>query len=338
MSNTKALSGYTDEIANLPDDAFLGALVYFTISAADVNLEQARRDITDLGLSTATLRKNLRPIDAFQKASREFAHKFPAENGVRSEILVRPVGQDGEQSHRHVILERTVVKSGARRRLSYDKLGELIFTRGVKKDGEYSGHSVFSRQTTDTIATEISDDVMGWLTSRIETFESRFNHLLHFMDSQGVRSFVREYIYSMRGVCVRESGGLYFVNERHFDELIKLQSWVRSIFSEFHTLPLLNLRDQREMIMQAFEDETIAEVERLMGEVSKILSDKDRTVEAKTFDAYGLRAAELRAKVAEYNSMLDSRAERASIEIDIYAKQVLALSERIRQPKKMKSA
>lgn len=334
MTNIHALSGYTDEIEKLPDEAFLGSLLFFTISAADVELNKARQDITALGLSTATLRKNLRPIDAFNKAAREFAHKFTPEDGVRSEIMVRPVGQDGEQAHRHIVLERTVVQSGTRRRLSYDKIGELVFARGTKKAGEYSGYRVYSRQTTESLEVPISADVLGWLEARIDTFESRFEHLLHYMDSHAVRTFVREYVYMLQGVCVRESGGLYFVNQRNVAELTKLQAWVRSIFSEFHLLPLLNLRDQREMIMQAFEEETIAEVERLMGEVGKILAD-GRSIEAKTFDAYGLRAAELRAKVNEYNSTLGARADRASIEIDLYARQVLTLAGRIRENKKV---
>lgn len=332
MTNQTAMSGYTDAINGLPTEAFLGSLLFFTITQADVNLTQARQELEGVGLSTATLRKNLRPVDAFNKAAREFAHKFRPENGIRSEILVRPVGADGAQVHRHIILERTVLKEGQRRRLAYDKVGELIFTRGEKKKGEYSGYEVRARQTTELVATPMSEDVEGWLTSRLETFQSRFDHLLHYMDSHAVRTFVREYVYSLSGVCVRESGGLYFIKQAHADEVAKLQSWVQSIGSEFHTLPLLNLTDQREMIMQAFEEETIAEVNRLMGEVKTILSDPNRSIEAKTFDAYGVRAAELSAKVREYNDMLDARSDRAKIEIDMFSQQVLTLASRIRTP------
>jgi len=107
--------------------------------------------------------------------------------------------------------------------------------------------------------------------------------------------------------------------------------------SEFHTLPLLNLEDQRQMIMDAFEDETVKEVERLMGELAAILKDPSRTIEEKTFDAYGMKAAELRARVTEYNAMLGARADRADTEIGMYAQQVMALSSRIRQTKTFKA-
>lgn len=334
----KSMANYTDAIENLPDEAFLGSLLWFSISQADVNLLTARSELATLGLSTDTMRKVLRPVDAFKKSTRELARKFAVVDGVRSELLVRPVGEDGEQAHRHLILERAVMQQGKRRRVFYEKVGEIVFTRGVKKDGEYSGYSTESRRTTDNLSDPLTQEEDNWLTAGLDAFDARFEHLLHYMDSHAVRSFVRDYIDVLSGTCVKESGGLYFVRQQHADELAKLGEWVRSIGSEFHALPLLNLADQRQMILEAFEDETIKEVERLMGEVGKILSDPSRSVEAKTFDAYGMRAAELTAKVGEYNGMLGARADRAAIEIKLYSSQVLQLAGRIRdtEPTKVK--
>lgn len=331
MSNQAVLSNYTDAIAALPQEAFLGSLVYFTITNADVNLTEAYKDVEALGLPTLRLPDVLRPVDAFSKAAKEFAHKFRPIDGVRSEIMVRPVGADGEQVHRHIILERAVIERGKKRRIAYEKVGELIFTRGTKKKGIYEGFGVVARETTEFLQRELTEDERGWITSRIETFQSRFDHLLNYMDSHAVRTFVRETVYDLSGVCVRQSGGLYFVRQNHADKVAALKGWTESIHSEFHSLPLLNLGEQRDMILSAFEDEAVAEVERLMGEVNKILADPNRTIEAKTFDAYGLRAAELSSKVNEYNSMLGARADRASIEIDMYTQQVLTLSGRIRE-------
>ena len=330
-STQQTMSGYVDAIANLPSEAFLGNLVYFTISQADVDLEKARAELIRLGLSTATLRKNLRPVDAFNKATREFGHKFHTVNGIRTEILVRPVGTDEEQVHRQLIRERTVIEQGKMRRLSYEKVGDLTFTRGDKTKGVYSGFGVQAQQTTGALETDLTTEEENWLDARFSELNYRFDHLLHFMDSHGVRTFVREFIYNLSGICVRESGGLYFVRQAHSVETAKIQGWVRSINSEFHSLPLLNLTEQRDMILQAFEDETIAEVERLMGEIGKILAAQDRTIEPKTFDAYGVRASELAAKVGEYNGMLGARADRASIEIDLFTKQILNLASRVRE-------
>jgi hypothetical protein len=332
------IANYTDAIANLPQEAFLGSLIYFSISGADVNLENAHRDLGSAGLSTNGLRKNLRPVDAFRKATNEFKHRFSeSAQGIRSELMVRSVGEDGLQAYRHLVLERTVVQKGKRRRLFYDKVGELTFTRGAKKNGEYEGHGVEARRMTNNIASPLTLEEDQWLTEKLITFQDRYNHLLRYMDSHAVRTFVREYIYDLSGICVKGSGGLYFVSQQHADEIAKLGAWVRSVGSEFHSLPLLNLTEQREMILEAFEEETIEEVGRLMTEVSKILSDPDRSIEEKTFDAYALRAAELKQKVVEYNGMLGARADRAAIELDLYGQQVMSLVTRIRQSKTTKA-
>lgn len=333
MSNTSVLNNYTDAIQNLPEEAYLGSLLFFSISNADVNLRNAHRDLTALGLSTDTLRKNLRPVDAFRKATKRFEKKFKPVNGVRSELMVRPVGEDGEQAFRHLILERAVVQQGRKRRVFYEKVGEITFTRGVKADGEYTGHGVECRRTTDHLGTALTVDEDQWLTEQLATFEDHYDHLLNYMDSHAVRSFVREYIYNLSGTCVKESGGLYFVKQDHHDEIQKLSGWVKSVGSEFHTLPLLNLTDQQEMILEAFEEETVKEVERLMGEVAKILADPDRKIEEKTFDAYFEKNLDLASKVQEYNNMLGTRAERAAQELQLFGAQVQSLTPRIRQSK-----
>lgn len=333
-TKSKKVNQYEDAIANLPEGAFLGSLLWFSISQADVNLDTARAELANVGLNTDTLRKILRPIDAFKKASRDISKKFKPSAGIRSEILVRPVGEDGgEQAHRHLILERAVVSGGTARRISYDKVGQVVFNRGAKEKGEYFGYSVESRRTGGNMSSPLTDEEEAWLDSSLASFADRFDHLLHYMDSHAVRSFVRDYIERLSGTLVKESGGLYFVSQEHVEEVAALGTWVRSIGSQFHSLPLLNLVEQRQMIMDAFEDETIKEVERLMLEVQKILADPDRQIEERTFDTYGVRAAELTGKVQEYSDMLGNRADRAAAEISIYSQQVLALSSRIRTTK-----
>lgn len=332
-TNTAAMANYTDAIQALPSEAFLGSLLYFSISQADVHLENARRDLTAAGLSTDTLRKNLRPIDAFRKASKRFEKKFKPVNGVRSELMVRPVGEDSDEAHRHLILERAVVQAGKKRRVFYEKVGEIVFNRGAKKNGQYEGHGVRCRRTTEHLGSALTNEEDQWLTEQLATFEDHYDHQLNYMDSHAVRTFVREYIYDLSGTCVKESGGLYFVKQDHVDEIKRLADWVRTIGSEFHSLPLLNLTDQREMILEAFEEESIAEAERLMTEVKKILDDPDRKIEEKTFDAYADKASDLAAKVDEYNTMLGTRAERAAYSINILGQQVLSLSPRIRESK-----
>lgn len=323
-----ATDSYLEAIDNLPADAFLGTLLWFSISAADVDLEAARAELQALGLSDAGLRKSLHPVDAFAKAAREIAHKFRPDGDTRAELMVRPVGSDANQAHRHLILERADYRTGQRRRVYYEKVGELIFTKGTTKRGQFYGFGVQIRDTTGPTS-ELHDDEREWLDMALATFEDRFQHLLTHMDSHAVRSFVREQLRVFDGVCVKESGGVYFVRQSHADKVAKLGEWIKGIGSQYHGLPLLNLADQREMIMTAFEDETVAEAQRLMAEIADIIKT-DRQIEERTFDAYGTQAAELSRRIAQYNDMLGMRAETASLTVQIYTQQLVKLSGQVR--------
>lgn len=329
---TAVMSDYSDEISKLPPEAILGQLLFFTISAADVNLDEARQNLIDLGLGDEGLRKALRPIDAYRKSSKEFERNFKPVDGVRSTFMVREVGADTEKSFRFIMLERAKYVAGEKRVIFYEKVGELTLNRGAKKNGTYEGDSVEWLDTTAKLREPLTQEEFLWLHGHFLDFKERYDHLLHFMDSHAVRSFVRDFIYRFSGTCVKESGGLYFIKHEHDEKIEALGTWVQSVGSEFHSLPLLNLAKQKGLIMDAFEQEAISETRRLMAEVKKILDDPSRTIEPKTFDAYGVQVAELKKKVMEYTELIGSKATDASTELQLFSRQIMLLADRIKHP------
>lgn len=333
---TVITSNYQDAIANLPEDAFLGSLLWFTISQADVNLEKARKDLQALGLDDSLLRKGFRPVDAFRKATNEFAHKFAPSANQRAEFLVRQVGQDSEQSHRHVVLERAEYAAGKKRRVEYETVAELVFTRGTKKNGEYTGYRVQSKRVG--LLVELEPHEEAWLNDHLDTLNPRFHHLMEHMDSHAVRSFVRDYIYSLQGILAKESGGLYFVRQQHSATLADLGKWVKSVGSSFHSLPLLNMADQRQMIMEALEDETVKECERLMDDIAAILKDPNRTITDATFDQFSQSAESMQQRLADYYKTLGQRSNRAATDVDVFTKQLFKLAGRIKKPQTIRRA
>jgi len=321
-----AIQSYTQAIANLPPEAFLGSLVFYTITQADVELKTAHDSIAALKLSTDGLRRSIRPTDAFAKAARECAHKFPTDGAVRSEVLVRPFGLDEDTVSQAMMLERFEQnKDGKKRRISYDKIAELTLVRGEREKGVYIGHGV------EAVATEgvaLSSEELSWLLNTLDGFSYHYHHHLTHLDSHAVRSFLRGYIDRLEGVCVRESGGMYFVKQEHSDEIGRLASWVQAIGSKFDEIGLLDIPKNRRMILAALEDEAVTEIERLMLEVAEILKS-DRRIEPKTFNRYSVRAAELKEQLKDYSNRLGARAERADLEVSIFAQQLHKLLGRI---------
>jgi hypothetical protein len=334
------LQAYENKVAqSIPGDAILGSLIWFSISNADVSLDEAREALTTLGLSTGTLRRRLRAIDAFKKASNSLARSnLFHSDGIESNFLVRQVGQDADASHRHVILERVSTQTGKRRKLSYDKVAELVYTRGAyDTDGVTTVGDSLEVNATMPAGLELSKEEQAWLDANLPVVHERVEHWKTHLDSHAVRSFVREYIYLLAGTCVRESGGVYFISQKHAETISKLTQWVRSIGSDLHSLPLLDLVDQREMLLRAFEEETMSEVDRLSGEMSKILGS-DKSITQATFDSYIAQAVNLMAKSDEYAGMLNARLDDTNIRLEMFKRQTLTLSGRVKQPKGRRGA
>ena len=322
------MTEYNQAAASVPDEALLGSLVWYTISDVDINYEKAKRELEDRGLNAAAL-KPIRSVDAYRLATKELKRSFPMADHLKLNILVRNVGQDADAVYRQIVCERVNTKPGQKRRLIYDPSADVIFHRNTKTDDEATGSIEVRRRTPAELERDMTPDQKEWLDARLDELHGRFHHLRTHLGNHKVRNFVREYLHSLGAVAVRESGGVYFVRQSRKDELENLGGWIQDIGSAFHSTPLLDLMNQREMLARSFEEEAIKEVERLSGEIDNILQDSNRKVREKTFDDYALRAAELTSKAKEYADMLDIRSEIAHKRIDHFKKKTMELVDRI---------
>lgn len=334
MATSTTVREYNEAAAAVPEEALLGSLVWYTLSDIDIHYETAKQDLIDRGMDPELL-KPIRPVDAYRLATKELETTFPSKNGVKLNVMVRSVGHDAETAYRQIVCERVTTKAGKRRKLIYDPSAELIYHRGTRnKDGIVGDHIEIVRRTPPSLEQDMTPEQKAWMDARLDELPNRFRHLRTHLGNHKVRNFVREYLRSLGAVAVRESGGVYFVRQSRSDEVAKLGEWVRYIGSTFHTTPLLDLVNQRQMLADAFQEEAIREVERLSSEIDKILSEPGRKVQESTFDDYALRAAELTAKAAEYADMLDIRSEVAHLQIESFKRKTMNLVERIDYKKK----
>lgn len=323
-------NNYEDFVNHLPNDALLGNLVWFTISNANVPFDTVHQDLAAHNLQDHGLRKRIRPVDAFQKATKAVAHNFgKTEDGLSSAILVRQVGQDSDLSYRHIMLERAVYKAGKKRRLEYEQVGEVILSRGtINKDGKYEGYSIKATrlQRPDIDFTPEEDD---WLDTKIAEVSKVFNHKMTHLDSHAVRTFVREYLYAMNAILAKENGGVYFIPQAHVDELRRLKAWVESIGSSMDLMPLVNFDESRDMLVSSFTEDAMREVQQASSAIAKILTDPGRGIRETTYDQYANQASELIAKLGDYRSLLGDKLEDAADQLTMFKMQLLELSDRI---------
>ena len=321
---------YNEAAANVPEDALLGSLTWYTISDVDIPWEKAKQGLIDQGLSTDLL-KPIRPVDAFRNASMELKRSFKAANNVKINFMVRSKGQDNDCAYREVVAERVTTKAGQKRRLTYDASADLIYHRGTRaKDGTVTGDYIeITRFSPSALERDMSPEQKEWLSDHLDQLPERFRHLRTHLGNHKVRNFVREYIQSLGAISVRDSGGVYFVKQANTLDLERIGEWIQTIGSSFHSTPLLDLVNQREMLARAFEEEAISKVEILSKEIDQILEEGGRKVKESTFDDYAMQAAELTSKARDYAEMLDIRSEIAHMRIDQFKKKAMALVERI---------
>jgi hypothetical protein len=342
---TSTVIDYAAAAAALPDEYFLGQIVSFTVTEQDIELDAARALLTTHNLRTDTMRKRLRPIDAFKKAANEVAVKFDRDTqGEQHSLLVRPVGQDLSESHRHIVFERAVFKAGQRRRVEHETIWKFMYDRGKRlKDGTIVDDSIYVEKATTIGGVSLTQEEQAWVDEHIgadgANLKARYEHWCTHLDSHAMRTFVREYIVDLLGGISTKgnSGGQYFVQQKHVAELRDLMAFIKEIGSKMHVIPLLDIVEQREMIAEAFIEETMDEVRAEMVELNKIFSNPTRTITEATYDATVAKAAVLLAKHAEYSALLDHNLDRADTEIQIYKTQALSLFQRVKKPKSLGS-
>lgn len=332
---------YQAAAASLPDEAFLGQLVFFTISESDVSLDTLSQEVDQRKLRKDTLKKRIRPIDAFKKAVNEVAVKFPKQPGAQHSILVRPVGQDAATSHRHVVFERAIFGLGKRRHLVYDPLATVVYDRGERqKDGTIINDAITVTTNKVLGGYALNKDEQAWVDLHIgpdgQKLIDRYTHWRTHLDSHAVRAFVREYIEMLGGIQAKANGGVYFVPQEHLTELENLAGLVHTIGSEMHLVPLLDIVNQREFLGQAFEREAIDEANSLMAEFTKILNAPARTITQATYDEYVEKTAQMMARLNDYTALLDDNLDTARVQVEAVTQQVLGLGARIKVPKRMK--
>lgn len=344
---TSTVTDYAAAAAALPDEYFLGQIVSFTICEQDIELDAARALLTQHNLRTDTMRKRLRPIDAFKKAANEIAVKFDRDTmGEQHSLLVRPVGQDAAESHRHVVFERAIFKAGQRRRVEHETIWKLMYDRGKRqKDGSILDDSIYAEQqaTIGGVTLTLTAEEQAWVDSHIgpdgSALKERFEHWRTHLDGHAMRTFVREYIVDLLGgISIKgNSGGQYFVQQKHAEELRDLMAFVKEVGSKMHTIPLLDIVEQRDMLAEAFIDETMDEIRAEMVELNRILDNPSRTITEATYDEKVHKAVTLIAKHGEYSQLLDRNLDRADTELQFYQAQALSLFNRVKKPKSLGS-
>lgn len=313
--SVSTLAEYQARLAGMPQESFIGTVCWFSIIAARVKHEQLQTLFQQLGLDERFLPKPIKPIDAFRKATTETKLEYPmpwVDSESKARIMVREVTAAEEMVTRHIVRENVDAKG---KTLSYDKIGEAVFyrpSRQQRRNGTIGGERIRIQ-----LMGTYPDVEMEQLRKATEDMKARYHEMCAFLDSNAIRAIVRNYVVDLNAISVKASGGVYFVHKSRQVELDKLRKFVQQIGSNFHTLPLVDTEEQREMLSDAFQNEVEDEVGALLKDIAAINEKHKDGVPAAKYKEISTRFSTVVERSEEYTGLLGLAQERAAAALEL---------------------
>lgn len=304
-----------ERLATLPAELTLGSLCWFSMGM-DLRIEHADflARMMEVGLDVNAPQYPA-SLDIFRRATTENERfRVVNEDGSVSNYLLRQWLNDPDKLVYQLVCEKVDVARTDR--LRYIVLANVTYLKHTENvEVEHVGDPVFA---------SISAEVGGRIQSYFTYWRGHLSH-------QPIRQMVRHCLDMWNATAVRSSGGIYFVAQDQHESLEKLERLINSLpRCSFHVLPLIDDRKQREMLKQAFEDESIGEVDKLIGDIQTVLSDPDKRVTENAAMKVHERFTKLTGKTASYSDLLDETMEMTASRLEVLQATVQELFTRIR--------
>ncbi|QOY37672.1 DUF6744 family protein [Anaerobacillus isosaccharinicus] len=215
----------------------IGFLCWYSVGEDLYSRDDLRVKILNAGLKEEFLPNQIRPSDAFRRATKAIERtKIDAGNGVLENYLIRNVTSNNEITQRNLVKE---VRDTKGQRLDYvPSVAELVFDRKADQ------FQVRKRPNDGSIADEL-----------VEEAERLFQVYLQNHNANTVRSSVLGILKSLSPTPVRPSGGVYFVPAKNEKALRCMVNFLQSLKrGEGFMIPLIDSTENRDMVKEKLAD------------------------------------------------------------------------------------
>lgn len=274
----------------------LGELCWYAVQAhCKITHDDFLQRLTEVGLEAHAPAKP-RDDDTFLRVTSDIERKrepVPGREDVFENFLVRKVVHSKGHIIKQIVVE---IVDGTNKRLDYKPVVELEF---ITTGGEF-------------VITPI-----GWPTSTramdlARTARDEYLAWRGCLPPNSVRTTINNVIVDAGATLVKPTGGIYFILGHRLDRLRSLERALNGLAGAFvHGVPLIDEQDQREMLRQAFIDESISEMMKLTEEMNELAAGDKIT--GKRFTALNERLEAIKAKAAEYSGILEVSTETTNL-------------------------
>lgn len=362
------------DFVNKHPDAFIGRLVWFVIggqvkytnglrggqrSTVPVSVERNKLEdwFNELNLDTSYLPPAPLKINAFRRASTDVHGKYEyaldadqiatlevVEIDANSEMIVRHLRRRSRNRRTEVLTDAHVATlrfyRGGRTSQGKRPSAEHVKTEIHQVMKEYG----LDGRRTDNVYQMTPLDLQN-VENAIADFRARYNAYTDYLHTDMLRAVVRNYLVGRAGgagsrlpglnaICVKPSGGVYFVHQSRRETVDALQELVGRLGPgcQLHQLPLIDTLDQRQMLTDAFEAEVVDDIRLLLGaigEVNERAAKQNRGINAQTYGELYARYTELQQRTQEYTGKLGLAQDRADKALELGQDTLLEMSGRI---------
>lgn len=285
----------------------LGRICWYTVRDSKIDHDELVQQMVDAGLDEFVPNAP-KDDDVFRRVFRNGEReKITTPNpDIVDKLLVREVlRQDGEIV-KHVVVERV---DGAGKRLAYDEVVRVTFKAAMPERIEVVPLGNWHAESM-ALAGRLSADYRATRGT---------------VDAMAVRAVVRGVIEAAKSTLVRQGGGVYFVPEAEYDKVAGLEQLAGVATNvSFVQLALPDTDKQRDMVKEAFENESIGDVDKAVAEITGLLRSGEKITPAK-FAGYNARLQDIRQRSKEYTALLSRNLSGTEFKLDILGKQVAAL-------------
>lgn len=260
---------YLDATGSLGTDTLLGWVVMWSVEDFDPGITHRALEklFEDLDLNKSLMPGSPKKLDAFRKATTEFKREIEQPDGTVASYFARDVKSAGEFIQRHIVRE---IRDPRTRELTYTKAIECVFYKPTQQGPKRLVNADSARVRYNAWPQGYPKSERHVVDQMVDDLRNRQAVLETHVDSQRIRAVIRDYIKYLDAVQLKSS--VYFIPKDNADELQRLLEFTRALPGRcrMHLVPLVDLDDMREMVIEAFQEESTAGFNRIVEACAEI--------------------------------------------------------------------
>ena len=282
----------------------IGWLFWYIIAESHTDKDVVLRAFDESGLPQCYALPEIRPADAYRRATKSIEGKIQLADEDRIELLVRDVFHNTHEVVRYLVVESRNSKG---RSLSYDpNVAMLRFDHDMR-----------------TIDTSIYSD-LPYVEDAVNQFKQNYYLYLNTYDGSAKRRTARSVLLDLTATALKESGGVYLVPRDNEELLFRLIAFLNALPGcRAYKMPVEDTAEARDMVRDIVTNKT----ETLLTEIRAQL--KADIISEPMIQSLLEKSKQVMKEVNVYQNILRDNIGTLETDVEILQAQMMALIEQL---------